>query len=238
MTEGVNGGVRLLGTTDPLRLVALARQEKPELVALDVKAPGDGAWRALSGLRPETVGGALRTVLLLPEEADGQLGMDVGCFWALPKPISIENTLQSVKQVCGDLSGCTVVIGDPDADLRRILGEALAAAGCTVRGAEDGEEALEAMQRGPTAVAILNLVMPRVDALTALAQMRLNPQLRDVPVLVIVPAELDASEVRRLRDSADRVRELAPGPIRRLLDVVSARADMHRAGKSVLNFEF
>ncbi|MEX2582854.1 MAG: ATP-binding protein [Gemmatimonadota bacterium] len=229
VAEGSSDGrFRVVGTTDPLRLVAMVRQERPGLVALDLKTPADGAWRALSGLRSGRDGGAVRTLLLIPDAATPTLARDVASFWTLPRPVSIDDTLEAVRAVCGGrLSGRSAVIGDPDPDIRRIFGEALASAGCTVRAAENGEEALEALSKSgsTTSIAILNLVMPRLDAISALARMRVEEDLSGIPVLVVVPAELSRRDLDRLRDAVDRIEQLAPGPIRRILDLFAAKAE-------------
>jgi PAS domain S-box-containing protein len=230
LRAGENGRIRIVGATDPLRLVALTRQEDPDLVALDLSVPGGAAWKALPGLRRETPGGAVRTMLVLPDAARPQVGIDVCSFWSLPRPVSIERTLEAVRTVCGRLSGSTAVLAEPDGDLRRILGEALAAAGCSVRAAEDGDEVLEVLGRGATSVVILNLVMPRVDAVTVLGRMRPDPDLARVPALVLVPSDLSAGEIERLQRSVERLSRVATTPHRRLFDLFLDHVE--RAGAS------
>lgn len=221
-----DGRVRVLGTTDSLRAVALARQESPQLVALDISVERWGAWKALAGLSASMGGGLVRTLLIQSDPTDPHLASEVGSFWAAPISNSVEKTMEAVRAVTGRLSGGSAVVADPDADLRRILGEALASAGCAVRGAEDGEEALEAMEaaelagKGTTKVAIISLLLPRLDALSLLARMAMNERLRDVPVLVLIPSELDADDIRRLQDSAERVGRFAPRTLRRLTDLL------------------
>ncbi|MEX2570315.1 MAG: ATP-binding protein [Gemmatimonadota bacterium] len=217
-----DSGIRLLGTADPMHLIALAREELTDLVALDLSTPGDRAWRALTGLRGNGGSRLVRTLLFVSDESNPGLAREAGAFWALPKPASLDATLDAVQLVCGRLQGCSAVIGDPDADLRRIIGESLASSGCAVRGAEDGEEALEAMLRGPTSVAILNLVLPRADALSVMVRMRRDERLRHVPVVIVVPPELGKRELTRLRAAADRVSTLAPSPIRTIAELLAS----------------
>ncbi|HUE97063.1 MAG TPA: ATP-binding protein, partial [Longimicrobiaceae bacterium] len=209
-----NGRLRVVGTTDPLRLIAIARQENPDLIALDLKVAGDGAFRALAGLRTGPEGRALKTLLLRADDGDPARALDLGSFWVLSKPISIESTLEAIRGVAGRLEGGSAVVADPDSDLRRILGEALASAGCSVRGAEDGEEAIEAMDRAPTTVVILNLVLARMDAVAAIGRMRATENLREVPVVVLVPSELSPVEIERLVLSARLISRQVPSELR------------------------
>jgi CheY-like chemotaxis protein len=129
--------------------------------------------------------------------------------------------LDAVRKVSGgQIDGGSAVVADPDADLRRILGEGLASVGCAVRGAEDGIEALEAMGRGTTTIVILNLVLPRMDAVAVIAQMRAVEALRDLPVVVLVPADLSAGDIDRLSATVQRIVQFAPGPSRKISDMI------------------
>jgi CheY-like chemotaxis protein/anti-sigma regulatory factor (Ser/Thr protein kinase) len=215
-----DGRLNLIGTSDPLRLIGLAREEEPGLLALDLGSTGDAAWRAVAGLRLEG-SRALRTLLFARDSDRQGLGASLGVVNLLPKPFSIEGVLEAVRRACTQLEGASAVLADPDPDLRRILGEALASAGCSVRGAEDGDEAFEAITRGRTSVAILNLVMPRIDLLTILAQMRTQERLREIPVVVLVPPELSSEEIERLQGAAGRIDRLTPGPRRPIIDLLT-----------------
>src|SRR5690606_9251459 len=156
----------------------------PDLLALDLKVDGDAAWRALAGVRSGTGGRPIRTLLLRSDSQDPATAMEIGSFWLLLTSLSIENTLEAVRAVGGAPNGGTAGVADADPDLRRILAEALASAGWAVRGAEDGEEALEAIGKGQTSLAILSLVLPRQDAISILARVRQTAALRNVPIFV------------------------------------------------------
>src|SRR5690606_32256728 len=90
---------------------------------------------------------------------------------------------------------------------------------------EDGEEAVEMMGRGRTTIAILSLVLPRLDALSTIARIRMNEKLRGVPVLVLVPSDLPAIEVRRLNDSAEEIAESVVGKPAPILDLIGAELE-------------
>jgi PAS domain S-box-containing protein len=213
--------VRILTTRDARRLVAMVRRTRPELLAIDLASAGDATWQALAGLAGHPFEGALRTLLLSRDENDPALAREVGSFWTLAKPQSVEQALDAVRMVCGRLQGCSAVLADPDPDLRRILGEALASEGCAVRGAEDGEEALEVISGDSAQLAILNLLLPRSDALTILNRLRTSEARRQLPVLVLMPSELTSSDFARLRTASDRLLRAAEGAVPiPLLDLV------------------
>jgi PAS domain S-box-containing protein len=215
------GRVRIIGTTDPIRLVALARRETPDLIALDASAPEFSAWRALSALREDTRTDAIPTVLLVGDEDNPDLAMDLGTFAVLSKPVSLDRVSGAVLRASSRTAGCAVVIAEDDPDLRRILGEALAAAGCTVRAAADGEEALEVMTLAHADVALLDLVMPGLDGIGTIARMRARSSLRTLPVILFVNPELDVAEMEELQLSiAETARKVAV-PMRPVLDILA-----------------
>ena len=69
--------------------------------------------------------------------------------------------------------------------------------------AEDGVEALEVMRSRPFDVVLLDIVMPRMDGFQVLEQMKADPQLRDIPVIVISSVEEMESIVRCIEIGAE-----------------------------------
>lgn len=215
-----NGALRIVGTADPARLVTLARREDPDVVLVDAGAPEFGAWRALSALQDDPKTEGIRTLLAVSHPADASLALDLGAVSVLPKPLSLERAVGSVKRICGATGDCAVVIADDDADVRRILGEALAAAGCSVRAAADGEEAMEMMNGAGACVALVDLLMPGVDGLSTIARMRAEPALARIPVIALLAHELSVEEMEVLQESADVLAADPTAPFRSALDLI------------------
>jgi PAS domain S-box-containing protein len=209
LQEEAGGRVRIEGTTDPLRLATLARREDPDLVALDADSPDHGAWRSLVALRDDPKMEGVRVLILISGNGATNEAMDLGSFTMLGKPISLERASAVIRDAAGPLSHCSVVVADDDPDTRRLLGETLAAFGCAVRATADGDEALELLNRGGHAdVVVLDLVMPRANGIVTMAQMRAKPELRDVPVVLVVPGELLTEEMEDLQCSVDQLPDL------------------------------
>jgi PAS domain S-box-containing protein len=220
MQEEADGRMRLSGATDPVRLVAIARREKPDLVVLDAHAEEYGAWRCLAALRDDPKTEGIRTLIMVGRNGDPTAAMDLGSFAVLGKPISLENVTRLVSAATQKVEGCSVVIAEDDGDLRRILGETLAAAGCTVRATADGEEALETMTSTPADVALIDLVMPRSDGITTIARMRADTLLRDTPVVLVVGGELLAAEMEHLQRAVEELPDRVPGVFRPAVEIM------------------
>jgi PAS domain S-box-containing protein len=228
MEAEAGGHVRVRGTTDPLRLVALVRRELPDLVVLDAAAD-DGVWRSLAALCEEARTEPLRTLLLVRQTLDSDAVLDLGVFRVLGKPLSLERVARTVRQIARRKRGSSVVLADDDADTRKIVGEGLAAAGCTVRAAADGQEALEAMRVAEAHVAVIDLCMPGMDGLTTVAHMRADPTLQTLPVVMLVGSEVSAEEAASLRGSLRDGLTTAGAPVRSILDVLRDALELRDA---------
>jgi PAS domain S-box-containing protein len=217
LSAAAGARARIIGTTEPNRLLGLTRREEPHLIVLDVGTPGHAAWRALCAIGEDAHTGPARILLLVPDE-DGR-ALDLGPFFVLGTPVAPERAAEVVRRA-GAGEGCSVLLADDDADLRRILGEALAASGCVVRAAADGAEALEAMSVSRADVALVDLTMPGTDGLATLMRMRADPVLRQVPVVVLVAQELSRAEMETLDRSVERMAGGAHAPFRPVVDII------------------
>lgn len=78
-----------------------------------------------------------------------------------------------------------VLVVDDSRAIRRILRRALEGAGYAVDEAPDGEQGLDACRRAPPDLVLLDMDMPVMDGMTALAAMRADDALAAVPVLFL-----------------------------------------------------
>jgi YesN/AraC family two-component response regulator len=102
----------------------------------------------------------------------------------------------------GDMS--PVLIVDDDAQVREahhaLVQEGLP--GHQIRLVEDGEKALALMEKEVPALVLLDLVMPGLSGADVLDRMRADPNLRQVPVLVLSNKVLSLEDVKRIEGHA------------------------------------
>src|SRR5690606_22339609 len=156
---------------EPARFAALARREEPHLLAVDARAAGHAAWRAVAALMSEPAVARIPIVLFAHQDELGETAIDRGFLTVLAKPVSVGHATEMVRAAAGDRAPI-VLIADDDPDVRRILGEALSAAGCEVHTASSGGEALDMARRLEPTVALIDLLMPGMDGVEAIAVMR------------------------------------------------------------------
>jgi PAS domain S-box-containing protein len=198
----LEGAVRLISVDEPAQLAALARQESADLVAIDARSASSGAWRSLAALQADRETSALPVQLFASEDEGGEMVLDLGAFLLLGKPLSVESAVALVERAGGGPHR-RVLIADEDVDVRRILGEALIAAGHRVRTAADGADMLQLARTDPPHVAIVHLLLPGINGIEVMAQLRTNPNLRDVPLVALLSREPSPGEMERLSRSID-----------------------------------
>ncbi|MEX1184330.1 MAG: ATP-binding protein [Gemmatimonadota bacterium] len=236
VAEDLRLAVRVLGATDPSQLVVLARQERPQLVALDARSPEHGAWRALTSLQSDPATSGIPIVLFAHADELGETALDLGIMTVLSKPLAVEHAAQvvttSLTGVEAPAAGLTVLIADDDPDVRRILGEALTAAGSDVRAAASGGEALDLARRIAPDVAVIDLLMPGVDGIEAIAVMRGENALKNVRVVALVSRELADEEMSRLSASIDSLGRGRRSRSRATAEILRQAVDAVGAGQA------
>jgi CheY-like chemotaxis protein len=91
----------------------------------------------------------------------------------------------------------TLLVVDDEPTIRVLLSDLLAETGHHVYTVPDGGEALETLRRGPPpCVVILDLMLPRVNGWQVLRELRADPRLSAIPVIVL-SAYTDAAAVAR-----------------------------------------
>ncbi|MBA7474828.1 Transcriptional regulatory protein SrrA [subsurface metagenome] len=110
------------------------------------------------------------------------------------------------------LKAKTVLIIDDEADVRLFTKRVLELEGCRVFEAEDGLEGLKLARENPLALILLDLRLPGYDGWSVLSQLKNEPELSAIPVIMLT-ASVEASQ---------RSRALAAGATDYLVKPLSA----------------
>jgi PAS domain S-box-containing protein len=232
LNDELGGAPRLLSVTDPAQFAALAQRERPRLVAIDAAAPDSGAWLALSALLSDPSTAHVPALLFVHHDDDGVHAVDLGTIRLLAKPLSVESATETVLRNVAVPRDVTILVADDDADVRRILSEALAAAGCDVRTAASGGEAIELARRLQPDLAIIDLVMPGMDGFEVIALMRREPALGKVQVMALLNGEMTADEMNRLDKSAAAVARSGSASALPTAEMLRRAAGLNPAGQA------
>lgn len=84
-----------------------------------------------------------------------------------------------------------VLVADDDEDILTLVGLRLERAGYEVLTAKDGVEALEIVEQRTPDVAVVDVMMPRMDGHELVRRLRARPETATLPILVLTAAVHD-----------------------------------------------
>ena len=100
-------------------------------------------------------------------------------------------------------SGPIVLIVDDTADVRDLYREYLTARGFRVATAPDGDSGIAAARRYRPDVIVMDLAMPRLNGISAVAQLKQHPRTRHIPVIILTGYAFRAIQQGALEAGAD-----------------------------------
>ena len=95
------------------------------------------------------------------------------------------------------MSKCILVVEDQE-DNRRILRDLFANAGYELIEAESGEEALTALTVRLPDLILMDIQLPVIDGYEATRRIRLNPELKSIPIIAVTSYALAGDEAKAL----------------------------------------
>jgi PAS domain S-box-containing protein len=170
----------------------------------------------------EEVVAAARAAELFVEEALGWLEADA----ATVSPAETSRTRPPAQQAGGrvDPPAARVLVADDNRDLRSYLVRLLAPIG-EVETAANGAEALAAIRRRPPDLLVADMMMPGMDGLGLLRELRREPATQELPVIMLSARAGEDASIAGLQAGAD---DYLPKPFsgRELLARVRAHLDL------------
>ena len=77
-----------------------------------------------------------------------------------------------------------IIVADDDQDIGSLVNHRLTSLGMEVELYVDGQSALEAIESNPPDLAIIDVMMPRMNGLDVTRAVRANPAIRDLPIVL------------------------------------------------------
>ena len=187
--------------------LSLARQIHPTAITLDIMMPGVDGWTVLAELKadPDLADIPIIVVTILDEK---DMGYSLGASDYLTKPIDRERLLTIVRKYCCDSPQGRVLVVEDDDNSRTMTGRMLAKEGWTILEAENGRVALDMLAtQAPPQIILLDLIMPVMDGLQFIDELRKNAQWRTIPIVVLTGKNLTQEERVRLNMNVQKILE-------------------------------
>jgi signal transduction histidine kinase/CheY-like chemotaxis protein len=195
-------GYTVIGLTSGQNVVEYVRQYKPVAVMLDIMMPDKDGWQVMAELKsnPDT---RRVPVIMCSIVEEQNKGFSLGAANYLVKPILEDDLVEALEHLNGEGGIRDVLVVDDEPEYLDQIRSTLELTGAyQVRQASSGAEALEAIHSQPPDLLILDMVMPDLDGLDILTQLRDDERTCNLPVLLLATDDLSDKERQRLTDQA------------------------------------
>jgi len=199
-------GFKVLAAMKGSEALALAREYHPTAVSLDVFLPDMLGWTVLNHLKQDPSTRHIPVQMLTMDE-DRHHGLSRGAFSFVTKPTTTEGldaALMRIKEYTAPRRKRLLIVEDNPAEQLSVK-ELLGYDDIDVTVVSTGAEALEAMKEQAYDCAVLDLRLPDMTGFEVLEQLRDDPSLSDLPVVVFTGKELSPEEDARLHTLARSV---------------------------------
>ncbi len=188
-------------------------ENRPDLVILDVIMPKMDGIKVCNHIRNNQRTSSIPIIMLTAKDdsEDKILGLESGADDYLTKPFNEEELLAKLQSLLRlrNLQGksfstkSVVLVADDSLTVRMELQDLLDEDGYKAIAVEDGQEALEAVNRYLPDLVILDVIMPKMDGIEVCRKVKNNPATQQIPVVIITSKTDIDDKIRGLNAGAD-----------------------------------
>jgi signal transduction histidine kinase/DNA-binding response OmpR family regulator len=199
-------GFRVVSAADGKSGLNMAKVLKPSVIVLDIMMPRIDGWEVLNMIKRDPELSCIPVVMVSMAD-DRKKGYALGASSFLTKPISWETLDGVIKNAVrgGNRSDAPVLVVDDNAEIRDLLRRTLEGSGWVVAEATNGREALAEVASQVPSLILLDLVMPEMDGFSFMAELRANPEWREIPIIVLTARDLSGDDKFRLAGSVQNI---------------------------------
>ncbi|WP_392532180.1 response regulator [Nostoc sp. C117] len=186
--------------------LTLAQQFKPNAIMLDIYMPEMDGWTVLDRLKhnPDT---RHIPVHILSVDERQQRGLQLGAITYLQKPVSPEDLNQVLTEIKGFIERQVknlLVVEDDRIQAQSII-ELIGNNDVHSTAVGTGAEALEILRSQHFDCMVLDLGLPDMTGFALIEQIKLEPRLMKLPIIVYTGKELSRQEETKLRGLAETI---------------------------------
>lgn len=163
-----------------------AQSLKPDLIVLDIMLPGINGFEVAKHLKDDPNTESIPIIILSVLAQDSQYRQ--GILDYISKPFRQEELVATVRKIFGADSGAqkrNILIVDDDPDIVDIIAICLKDNNLSPVKAYNGPEALEKLKTEKADLILLDINMPGMNGFEVIKNLKLNPETRDIPVVVL-----------------------------------------------------
>ena len=225
-------GYRVVGLSDPFRVVEEARRIRPFAITLDVLMPGKDGWQVIQELKADPETRDIPVIICTIVGEKGQ-GLSLGAADYLVKPILEQDLLTALDRLDREEGRHRILIVDDQMEDRHLLRRMIETQeGYEVIEAASGQEAVLLVHQRRPHIVILDLLMPEMDGFAVLEALKADESTRAIPIIVVTAKELTERDRQVLNNRIEAL--IQKGVLQReelLEDVAAALRKLARAAR-------
>jgi CheY-like chemotaxis protein/signal transduction histidine kinase len=186
--------------------LALAQQFKPNAIMLDIHMPEMDGWTVLDRLKHKPDTRHIPVHILSVDERQ-QRGLQLGAITYLQKPVSPEGLTQVLTEIKGFIERQVknlLIVEDDPVQAQSIM-ELIGNGDVQSTAVGTGAEALLILRSHHFDCMVMDLGLPDMSGFTLIEQIKLEPRLLKLPIIVYTGKELSRQEETQLRGLAETV---------------------------------
>lgn len=186
--------------------LAMAREFKPDAIMLDIRLPVMDGWTVLDRLKHDPSTRHIPVHILSVEEGQ-QRSLHQGAIAYLKKPVASEaltQTLVDLKAFIERQVKHLLVVEDNEAQRQRIV-ELIGSGDVQTTAVPSGAAALAALKAGQYDCVVLDLGLPDMSGFELIEQVKQDPSLLKLPIIVYTGQDLTPSEETQLKRLAETI---------------------------------
>jgi CheY-like chemotaxis protein len=186
--------------------LALAQQFKPDAIMLDIHMPEMDGWTVLDRLKHNSDTRHIPVHILSVDERQ-QRGLNLGAITYLQKPVSPEALTQVLTEIRGFIERQVknlLIVEDDPVQAQSII-ELIGNGDVQSIAVGTGAEALAILRSHHFDCIVLDLGLPDMSGFALIEQIKLEPKLLKLPIIVYTGKELSRQEETQLRGLAETI---------------------------------
>ena len=186
--------------------LALAQQFKPDAIMLDIHMPEMDGWTVLDRLKHKPDTRHIPVHILSVDERQ-QRGLQLGAITYLQKPVSPEALTQVLTEIKGFIERQVknlLIVEDDPVQAQSII-ELIGNGDVQSTAVGTGAEALLILRSHHFDCMVLDLGLPDMSGFALIEQIKLEPRLLKLPIIIYTGKELSRREETQLRGLAETI---------------------------------
>ncbi|OUL27987.1 response regulator [Nostoc sp. 106C] len=199
-------GFKVLVALDSKQGLTLAQQFKPHAITLDICMPDMDGWMVLDRLKHDSETRHIPVHIFSIDDRQ-QRGLELGAIAYLQKPVSKEQLTEALIDIKGFIERKVknlLVIEDDSVQARSII-ELIGNGDVQSTAVNTAAAALATLQSKRIDCIVLDLGLPDMSGLELIEQIKKQPNLRRIPIIVYTGKQLSRQEETQLRRLAETI---------------------------------